>query len=85
MVALAATRQKPKHLQQTDLEQAVVWVEANKATIPACVHDAIIVLVAIRAELAHVLSSAVPERGKHRPREAKTYRNLCLGPLEQEG
>lgn len=51
MVAVAVARRKPE-LIQADLDEAVVWVKANKAVIPACVYDAITVLVTIRAELA---------------------------------
>jgi hypothetical protein len=55
---MVAALRKPKPLEQTDLEQAVVWVEANKAIIPACVYDAIIMLTVLRSELATVKERA---------------------------
>ena len=51
MVAVAAAHPKPPNLTEADLQEAVVWVEAHKPTIPAAVYSAIMLLVSLRAEL----------------------------------
>lgn len=52
MVAVAAACQKPLCIDEADLQAAKDWVEAHKATIPACVYSAVILLVTLRIELS---------------------------------
>lgn len=52
MVAVAAARQKSPSLAETDVEAALVWVEAHKAVIPLCVYSAVAMLATLRAELS---------------------------------
>jgi hypothetical protein len=55
---VAAARQKPKVLDEADLQAAQVWVEAHKLTIPACVYTAVTLLVTLRAELTRTQERA---------------------------
>lgn len=58
MVAVAIAQPKSASLPESDLEEAVVWVEAHKATIPISVYKAVVLLVSLRAELARTKERA---------------------------
>lgn len=54
----AAFKKESPSTLETDLKEAVIWVEANKTTIPACVYSAVILLTSLRAELERTKARA---------------------------
>lgn len=55
---VAAVRKPSSGLAEADLQEAQVWVEAHKTTIPPCVYNAVIILAALRAELTRTKERA---------------------------
>ena len=58
MVAVDAARQKLTKLEEAALQEATLWVETNKASIPMSVYSAVVLLVTLRAELARTKERA---------------------------
>ena len=77
-VALVAAHQKPIHLQETELQEAVVWIKAHQASIPDSVYKAVSLLVTLRTEL---------ERTKERASKllALFRQGLGLTPKSERG
>lgn len=51
MVAASAARSKTPLILDVDLQEATLWVETNKATIPASVYAVVMLMVKFKAEL----------------------------------
>ncbi len=75
---MLAPQQMHVSCQEADLQEAVVWVEAHKSTIPISVYNAVVLLVTLRAEL---------ERTKERASRLLVLfrRELGLTPKSERG
>ena len=78
MVAVAAAQPKSTSLAESDLQEAVVWVEAHRTAIPASVYRAVVLLVSLRVELARTKERAATLLALFR-------RELGLTPKSERG